>query len=90
MTAMTAKPDTDAVAEVHVAGPLEEAAVQPGTVVLVQRCLRCDIVLAEVTSRSGASFRVGTRIGVLFDKGNTRMYVLDRHGLADGEENCRP
>lgn len=113
---MTAKPETDLVAEIHVAGPIESepvtkregrmratSAAKAGELVkvsltsetvveatLVQRCLRCDVVLAICGSAEhSTTWKLGTRVGVITDRGRSRVYVLDRGSrLGIGEENC--
>ena len=80
-------PDIAADAEVHVAGPLEPEVATTSRTVLVQRCLRCDLVLAVVSSDVGASFKLGTQIGIIYETGRSRIYVADRRPH-DYETDC--
>lgn len=75
------------VALVHVAGPSE----REGDAV-VQRCLRCDELLATWPGRTEApsnAFRVGRRVAAsAFNGIATLRYAVDGRPLKSGEADC--
>lgn len=85
---MAATADPPVVAEVHVAGPVEREprptrAGRP-VVANVQRCLRCDALVAE----HSPLLPIGTRVALAPTGGRVKRYVLGGRALRDGEADC--
>jgi hypothetical protein len=83
---------------VHVAGPWEDAPpTDEGEPVIEQRCLRCDVLLAETDApRAGmvldirSGYIVGTRVACAVDEDSKlrRYAVPNSRRLTKEEEDC--